>query len=228
MRVHQGSCPEGSMGRVFFNGRRRWPAAQGRRTARACSLGAGERRSVNPPEISAPALQPPRNAVCPGEARRGPRGDGGSGGNKGTCCHKGACSDNEKACGGGQERDDAGKLPPRIHSPRWPFLTCSPDPSSQAEVTVETPDDNDSYSVCRWMIRDTVRATDLGLTSMIRMRVTYSILSRDGARDPYPNPDPSPNMQTETMGRSHRQKPTTRSSATSSTRQMRMRMRMRT
>ena len=125
MRVHQGSCPDGSMGSVFFNGRRRGPAAQGRRTARACSLGAGERRYIKLPEISAPALHPPLNAVRPGEARRGPRGDGGSRGNKGTCCHKGACSDDDEACGDGQERDDdAGKLPPRLHSPLWPFLTC--------------------------------------------------------------------------------------------------------
>ena len=43
MRVHQDERPEGSVGSVVIDGRRRGPAAQGRRTARAGSRGAGER-----------------------------------------------------------------------------------------------------------------------------------------------------------------------------------------
>ena len=43
MRVHQDERPEGSVGSVVIGGRQRGPAAQGRRTARAGTRGAGER-----------------------------------------------------------------------------------------------------------------------------------------------------------------------------------------
>ena len=46
VRVHQGERPERSVGSVVIDGRWRRPAAQGRRTARAGSRGAGERAAL--------------------------------------------------------------------------------------------------------------------------------------------------------------------------------------
>ena len=68
MRVHQDERHEGSVGNVVIGGRRRWPAAQGRRTARAGTRGAGERtasynnltpdaRLIPPPIHPSPSAQ---------------------------------------------------------------------------------------------------------------------------------------------------------------------------
>lgn len=122
VRVYQGERADGSVGSVVI-GRRRGLAASDTRTARAGPRGAGEHRSVKPPN---PAATP---SHCPPPPRPGgdggaPRGDGRTCGNEGTCCVEGACGD-EEACGGAKERDDPGELLPPP-SPTAAFHNSSP------------------------------------------------------------------------------------------------------
>ena len=65
MRVHQDERPEGSVGSVVIGGRRRRPAAQGRRTARAGTRGAGERAAPYNNLTPEPRLIPPPIAPSP-------------------------------------------------------------------------------------------------------------------------------------------------------------------
>ena len=111
VRVHQGERPERSVGSVVIDGRWRRPAAQGRRTARAGSRGAGERAAPynhHPPEarlIPPPSPHPSLSLRPAGGAHRG---------NGGTC-------GNKEACGGGQGREEPGEPIRRLpHAPPPP------------------------------------------------------------------------------------------------------------
>ena len=127
VRVHQDERPEGSVGSVVIDGRRRGPAAPCRRSARAGSRGAGQCRSVEPTRPCSHAhLSPfpnPPHTSRPGGARVVPRGDGGS--CDGACRNEGTCGD-EEASGGGQGRDDARELsrPARWQPRRSPLVSA--------------------------------------------------------------------------------------------------------